>query len=149
MCLAGFERKLFAPGDANLSPCVILYIHIYFLCSCHLRNNPLIGGLEWVRKMVVREKKVEGWSGSGERRFRREGGETLNRCNSFSWTSAKSYIVSAPSILITFSSPFELYMSVFFLPYLRTHNFFVVCKISSNFESGSRLSFCGIIFLSK
>lgn len=65
-------------------------------------------------------------TGSGERRFRREGGETLNRCNSFSWTSAKSYIVSGPSILITFSSPFELYMSVFFSS-LSPHPQFFCC----------------------
>lgn len=108
------SKENFAPDDANLSPCVTLYIYIFpFLLSSS--KQPADRGLRGMSTKNGREgkKKVEGWSGPGERWSRREKGETLNRCNSFSWTSAKSYIVSGPSILITFSSPFKLYMNVF------------------------------------
>lgn len=37
-----------------------IYIYIYFLCSCHLRNNPLIGGLEWARKIGREGKESRG-----------------------------------------------------------------------------------------
>lgn len=98
----GVRKKTFRARTTRICLCVYIYkgkeIYIYISFSLVIFETTRWseGRAEWARKTVVREKKVEGWSGPEERWSRQEKGETLNRCNSFSWTSAKSYIVSGP-----------------------------------------------------
>lgn len=79
----------------------------------------------------------------------RQGGETLNRCNSFSRTSAKPSADTGLSILITFPSPFEPQTSVvsFFscLDHSTRARLFVACEISPRIKSRlpCRIIFCG------
>lgn len=131
---AGVERN-FPPTTTR----ICLPAWHYFLFSCHLRNNLRRAARnehgEW--SYPTREKTAWGCLIGGE--GCRRGGETLNRCNSFSRTSAKPSADTGLSILITFPSPFEPQTSVvaFFscLDHSTRARLFVACEISPRIKS--------------
>lgn len=64
------SKENFAPDDANLSPCMTLYIYtiyinIFFSLVIFEITRWSEDCAEWARKTIVRESKVEGRSGSG------------------------------------------------------------------------------------
>lgn len=124
----GLKETFHSRPHANLSPGVTLFP----LLLSSFRNNLLAARNErGGRSCPTRDKKERqgGWQ---------RGGETLNRCNSFSWAPAEPSSPAPgplPSILITFSSPFEpransvlvflpFPASATALPFLRARDFF-------------------------